>query len=270
MSLRSIGRVSCVMVVWMMTACGDDETSPPVEGVEGGEATEEEGGEEETPADEYAFGSVFDDESSVSYSGQIARHVLIAELKRDIGGLTDLIDSTAGAEVDPAYYLENYLNYWYQFNESEGDNEHTITSHLPVLQTTYNDISSGKDLQKKVAGNDPVVGTSACWETFVGWDGIDSPDALIQFFFGLLADRAAARADGAGDDLPVHVTPEGHDLNQLINKTLICSVVFSQVADDYLDEGLTKNHREMYKGTKNYTALEHAWDEGFGYYGSSP
>jgi len=243
-------------------AAGEEGGETP----EGGE-TSEEGGEGEMD-DSYAFESIFDDASSVSYGGQIARHVLLAELKSDIGAITDFVDTTPDAPVDAAYYKAEYLDYWYKFNESEGINEHNITSHMPVLQTTYDDISSGKNLFGKVAGQDPVVGETACWTEFVGWEGMDSPDALINFFFDLIAERAAARADGAGDEYPVHLTPQGHDLNQLINKTLICSVVFSQVADDYLDEGLTKNNTEMYKGTKNYTALEHAWDEGFGYYGA--
>ncbi len=190
-------------------------------------------------------------------------------MKSDIGGLTDAIDDGSEVEVDPAYYLENYLNYWYAFDaDANGDDEHGLTSHLPLKQTSVNAISGGKNLVGKVAGNDPVVGDNACWDTFVGWPEVDSPDALINVFFDMIAERAAARADGLGDEYPVHVTPEGHDLNQLVNKTLICSVIFSQVADDYLDEGLTKNDTEMYKGEKNYTALEHAWDEGFGYYGA--
>ena len=51
------------------------------------------------------------------------------------------------------------------------------------------------------------------------------------------------------------------------------AVGFSQGADDYLDDdtegkGLLADHTAADEG-KPYTALEHAWDEGFGYFGGA-
>ena len=70
----------------------------------------------------------------------------------------------------------------------------------------------------------------------------------------------------------MYLTPDGHDLNQLIQKFLLGAVTFSQGADDYLDDdtegkGLLASHIQA-EG-KTYTPVEHAWDEGFGYFGAA-
>jgi len=51
------------------------------------------------------------------------------------------------------------------------------------------------------------------------------------------------------------------------------AVTFSQAADDYLDDdladkGLNADNSGPKTG-KNYTSLEHAWDEGYGYWGAA-
>ena len=70
----------------------------------------------------------------------------------------------------------------------------------------------------------------------------------------------------------MHVTPEGWDLQQLINKTLIMGITFSQATDDYLDDDIAdkglNSSLELEEG-KSYTVLEHAWDEAFGYFGAA-
>jgi hypothetical protein len=69
----------------------------------------------------------------------------------------------------------------------------------------------------------------------------------------------------------VYVTPEGQDLSQLLEKFIRGAVNFSQGSDDYLDDdtedkGLLTSHAQ---GDSAYTDLEHAWDEGFGYFGAA-
>jgi len=75
----------------------------------------------------------------------------------------------------------------------------------------------------------------------------------------------------AENEIPVYVTDSGLDLNQLIQKFLLMSVPYSQAADDYLDEnkGLATDNIGQDKGTKEYTKLEHQFDEGFGYFGAA-
>jgi hypothetical protein len=71
----------------------------------------------------------------------------------------------------------------------------------------------------------------------------------------------------------VYVTPQGQDLNQLLDKFLRVGIAYSQATDDYLDDdlddkGLLSEHA-AYEDGAAYTALEHGWDEGFGYFGAS-
>jgi len=75
-----------------------------------------------------------------------------------------------------------------------------------------------------------------------------------------------------GETLPVYVTPTGLDLKQLTQKFLLMSIAFSQGADDYLDsstdgKGLRASNAQ--DGDSAYSPLEHAWDEGFGYFGAA-
>ncbi len=152
----------------------------------------------------------------------------------------------------------------------------------PPLQETYDDISSGKSLQEKIAGKDEV-GQHKLWATqFVGW-GQTSPDALVQTWLETIETLAIQRAVSGSDDVPgldntpiakAFVSVDGLDFQQLIQKFLLGAVAFSQAADDYLDDdttgkGLLSDNIAPVDG-KPYTELEHAWDEGWGYFGMSP
>lgn len=228
--------------------------------------------------------------SSVSHSGQTARHVLIADLSAYIGSLTGAIDS---GSVDPTtgavaatlvYYLEDSAA------ERAADPIRLSTgTTTPVLQTTYGELSTTAFLLEKVAGNDAVT-DHRDWSTeFRGWSDasvfrgtpdVSTPTALTRSLFATIDANAIdhgngiARLDPLGAELPVHVTAEGIDLQQLTQKLLLMALTFSQGADDYLDDEaedttkglLSPNTRD---GTSAYTTLEHAWDEGWGYFGGA-
>ncbi|WP_157465907.1 DUF4856 domain-containing protein [Colwellia sp. TT2012] len=215
--------------------------------------------------------------SSVSYGGQSARHALIAELKHYIGkgGLqTDLDngDLTTTADVIAK------LNSLYDADENSWDS--LAITFTTAKQTLFNELSgSYKSVKSKVAGQD-LAGQHKDWSTeFAGWGekGSTTPVDLIDTYFQQLADIAI---DTMGNDrfdpitstkIPVYVTDSGLDLNQLIQKFLLMSVTYSQATDDYLDEnkGLAADNIGQDKGTKDYTSLEHQFDEGFGYFGAA-
>lgn len=232
----------------------------------------------------YAFDSRFiDGESSVAYNGQAFRHLLIDRLNAFVGGLTNDVDSgtfTTAADVQSA------LNFYYRFDsDSNGSEEHGLVLDLPALQTTWDQVGAA-DLESKTAGNDSVT-DHRDWNggDFEGWTDasvlgdapIGTPTELIDAMFATLAANAEARAEGSqpmgpeGENLPVFVTAEGLDLQQLIQKTLLMSVAFSQGTDDYLDSGtadkglMASNDQD---GESPYSPLEHAWDEAFGYFGA--
>lgn len=235
----------------------------------------------EDPA--YAFESRFAaGESSVAYNGQAFRHLLIDRLNAFIGGLTDDID---GATFTTAAEVTSALDFFYRFDsESNGAEEHGLELGLPTLQTTWDDVGAA-NLEGKTAGNDAST-DHRDWNggDFEGWTDasvlggapISTPTELIDAYFATLAANAEARAEGSqptgpdGEILPVYVTAEGLDLQQLIQKTLLMAIAFSQGTDDYMDsdvadKGLLASNDQ--DGESPYSSVEHAWDEGFGYFG---
>ncbi|MCO4770975.1 MAG: DUF4856 domain-containing protein [Deltaproteobacteria bacterium] len=227
----------------------------------------------------YSFPSRLGDGSdSVSHSGQTFRHVLIADMKSRIGGMTDRIDAgwfPSEGEVTAE------LDFYFSFDgDSSSDIPHGVVTDPAPLQVTYGDIASGKDLVGKLAGND-ATGQHVDWSTeFKGWTPGATPESLVRGWFDRIDEQAIDWSNGtyptdlAGAPLgAVFITEEGTDLQQLLQKFLLGAVAFSQGADDYLDDdidgkGLRSNHDAVEDG-KNYTALEHAWDEAFGYFGMS-
>ncbi len=250
--------------------------------------TEEEGGELEVPST-YAFDSQFaDGESSVSYSGQVFRHVLIEELDDYIGGLTDQLSGGTFTPTDDQDVMAAFDFYLRFDSASSGQEPLTISTTPGIEQSVFDDISSDKDIIGKLAGNDTAT-DHVDWSTdFAGWSSegiaahggsITSPTGLVTAFLETLEEQAIARANG--DTLtgptgaviePVYVTAKGQDLKQLTQKFLVVGVAFHQAADDYLDDDvegkglLASNARD---GDNAYSILEHQWDEGFGYFGAS-
>ena len=253
-----------------------------------------------------------DGDSTVKYTGQTHRNVLIYDIKAFIGGMDAAIkggltvaDGDFFASVDAeGNDVPGMLDKWLNHSTDAGDGEEaiTFTSHTPFLQTKYSDISS-KSLMGKLAGNDGKT-DHKCWSTkydacatatpaFGGWSdasvadnggGIDTPVHFLKALLETLEAQAIMASDGKdilgpGDmKLPVHVTPAGHDLQQLIQKFLSVSIAYSQGTDDYLDDdvdgkGLKASNLlprdENGVATSVYSSLAHAWDEGFGYYGAS-
>lgn len=212
-------------------------------------------------------------EGSVHYEGQTARFVRISDLEETIRGFTVIIDTyySYGEGEVVGELLALYQDGFASFKE---------TLDLPVLESAATELAPEATLQEKVAGNDPE-GQYKDWEQdFVGWPGASSPDDLVQRWFGSIEDLALARGSGDpalgpdGSPIPVvHVSPEGHDYRELLSKFLLGAVAYSQATDDYLDDdlpgkGLLADHADLAEG-KPYTALEHHWDEAFGYFGAA-
>lgn len=231
---------------------------------------------------DYDFRNESSGESSVAYSGQVARHVLLKELSNYIKG--DFATDIANSEDKIGLYYDissdDYENVW-------GSRELTLSAFEGAVQTTLTEISgSHKNLKGKLAGNDEK-GQYKDWNAenaLDGWAGLEAaqntPTGFTEHLFTLLRENALEVQAGKavtthGVEVgKVYVTPEGVDLQQLIEKFLNGAVLFSQAADDYLDndggkttKGLLSDNLEF--GDKAYTALEHQWDEGFGYFGAA-
>jgi hypothetical protein len=230
---------------------------------------------------DYAFASALTGEDSVSYGGQIFRHLLIDDMKQWLGGLTGRID---GGEVYPVEGdVSADLGFYLDFDSStSGQLDIGLSTDPETLQQVYDDVGSDKNLWGKLAGNDEV-GQHADWSTdFVGWpsDEVTTPESLVNLWVTAIDEQAAARVRGevpqdpSGQPIPaVFLSPEGQNYRQLLEKFLRGAIALSQGADDYLDDdvegkGLLSDHTVAVEG-KAYTELEHSWDEGFGYFGAS-
>jgi len=232
--------------------------------------------------DRYTFDSKINDgASSVSYSGQIARHALIAELNYYINSmLQDDLDN--GVLTDREAVLAK-LNSYFRTTELQYD-DFPITFLDEAEQNLLVDISSThKSLVGKIAGRDED-GQHKDWinGAFVGWgtDGL-TPEGLVDVLFGMLADNAESHLNGAvrqdfqGNPITrVYINEDGKDLKQLIQKFLLMSVAYSQGTDDYFGsdtegKGLLTDNETAQSAGSNYTNLEHQFDEGFGYFGAA-
>lgn len=225
----------------------------------------------------YIFKSQFTaGESSVSYSGQVMRYALLHAMIQHIEQLPDRLlmgfSPTGGSvlsELELFYDCPDDLC----LTESHG-----VELEQMLKQSLIGDLSSGKNLSEKVAGRDEI-GQHRDWSQGVlGWDIPFSPDELVRFWFDLIDAQAVLLAEGGVHVDPLgipisgpHITPEGLNLAELIEKFLYGALMFSQASDDYLDDdeegkGLLSDHIEDAGG---YTELEHAWDEAFGYLGAA-
>lgn len=229
--------------------------------------------------DRYDFGD------RVSYTGQVARQLLIQELTNYIDSqlATDLENNVFATRDEVLAKLMSFYKITADQYEDEISLQSLTTSTTPsALQTTLSDISgSQKDLSGKIAGND-ATGQHKDWSAeFVafGTKGTRSPEQEIEYLLGLIADNAEeaingnTRQDAFGNDITkVYLGADGLDYKQLVQKILLGAVNFSQGADDYLDndtdgKGLLSSH--VVEAGDSYSSLEHQFDEGFGYFGAS-
>ncbi|AWL12338.1 hypothetical protein HMF8227_01868 [Saliniradius amylolyticus] len=238
--------------------------------------------------DTYSFTSAFTEESSVSYSGQIARYVLLTDIKTlmdtEFGAVEDFNNAGYVDRQDALDALLQYFdNFGDQYDAIWGATNIRISTDPAKDQQTLLEVSgSNKNLVGKLAGND-ATGQHKDWSTeFVGWGaaGSTDPESLVRSWFNELADNAESqlagnqRLDPFGDVInKVHLTDDGLNLSQLIHKFLLMGVAYSQSVDDYLDDdtegkGLMTDNTSQDDGAA-FTTLEHQFDEGYGYFGAA-
>ncbi len=235
----------------------------------------------EGPVARYAYESHFvPGSSSVSYGAQINRHLLIRDLVDEVGSLTrSVAEGSVPAEAgEVRRHLVFYLDY---DGLATPERAHRLHTSPPALQSRYAEISL-RDLRSKIAGNDGGSWKDFAAEGFVGFSaaGVTSPEDLVLHWISLLDSQAEARhlgrvdLDPAGEAITeLHLTAEGHDLQALLEGFLLGAVPFSQALDDTLDDdraerGLLSNNRWAAED-KDYSALEHSWDESFASFGAA-
>lgn len=181
-----------------------------------------------------------DAKSSVSYTGQIARHALHDSLKKL---------AAKGNGNDNPELLAEMLSYFESKDAGRSIIAPKSKGTFVVKQSSVDEISKKKNLAGKTyKGSVP------------GWPGNMTGPEVLKF----MIEKAAATEKGY-DPLT------GYDYTQLISKFTMGAVFYNQAIDNYLDEKLAadvKPNGQPYKEGSAYTGKEHYWDEAFGYFGA--
>ena len=217
-------------------------------------------------------------DNGVSYTGQTARLVLQEKLK---DYMEDLVEQEGEFDTVSAGLR------FYVTGDGVDDVNHGFTTKGgdPVTPgPTYADISSGKNLNGKIAGGNLSGGGETgklINDEFFGWEtGMDSTPLPIELVY-LWMDALATEATDGQD--PTITVADGSEVNiaspmiskedvhyrQLIQKFLSVAVNFSQGANDYLQTDFGSESALAQYKDKTYSTGAHKFDEGFGYYGAS-
>lgn len=209
---------SCLFII-MFVACEDDDAT----------------NDDSTPTalqtpSEYVFNSRFSEgESSVSYSGQVVRNLLINDIKTQCG--------TDAASGNPATLLSMMAN--------DNANQSILSADgLTTIQTKYHDISTSHLNDRLDAVSDYVI---------PGYE--ENAGTLVNGWLNELAAAGKTRANGVR-------------LDQMIQKTLWGSIAYWQGTSKYMSKIPTDDNTMSDDGDP-YTAMEHHWDESFGYFGAA-
>ena len=134
-------------------------------------------------------------ESTVSYSGQTARHLLIADLKITMNEIQPSIDNNnwnLATKEDIIAYLSFYIDC-----PNDTCDDLNITG-MSDVHSVLSDISGGKNLVGKIAGNDSSTDHKVWTDgsSFKGWPGVESPEALIRAWIDMTADQTLKSLNG--------------------------------------------------------------------------
>ena len=188
----------------------------------------------DTPT-EYSFESRFNSgESSVSYSGQVVRNLLINDIKTQMGA-----DAGSG---NPATLVSMMAN--------DNSDQAILSSagDMSTVQTKYHDISTSH-LNDRLTAVDSYI--------IPGYNA--NATALVNGWVQECAANGKTRLTGDN---------AGIRLDQITQKTLWGAVSYWQATSKYMSK-IPTDDNSMADGDDNYTAMEHHWDESFGYFGAA-
>ena len=177
----------------------------------------------------FTFQSRFDDLSSVSYSGQVVRNLLINDIKTQMG--------TDAGSKNPATLLSMMAN-------DDASRAILSASGKSTVQTKYHDISTSHL-------NDRLDAVSSI--PIPGYD-TDAKTLVV----GMLNEAAASGKTRA----------TGIRLDQMVQKTMWGAISYWQATSKYMTK-IPNDDNSVAVSGKNYTEMEHHWDESFGYFGAA-
>ncbi|RNC80236.1 MAG: DUF4856 domain-containing protein [Winogradskyella sp.] len=185
-------------------------------------------------------------QTSISFSGQTTRIRMAEEI---IDALKD--PSFTEAQIDGMY-------------TNTGDNFSD-----PALNA-----ETSKVVRTKTAASFDFFGGSANLSNVADFDGWIAEQ--VTDVYPAWANAASAGNPGfiqegvAQDGSTRYVNGKGLELNQAFNKSLIGALMVDQMLNNYISEGFLSSTTEAHDNDilvegKNYTDMEHDWDEAYGY-----
>ena len=224
--------LAIVCTVAVFTACDDDDTITPVD-----------------VPDFYTFER--NGQSTVSFSGQTTR----------IKMATELVDVMNDFDETSEHLKEMYANQ----TASGGDAD-------PFEDPELN--ASTKSIKSKTAASKDFFSTNTAESAQLKADFEEWIDGQVDEVFpneGQLATPGEAGQIADGSSVR-YVNGQGMEFNQLVNKGLIGALMVDQMCNNYLgvavlDDGdnVAENDAKIPADGKNYTNMEHKWDEAYGY-----
>jgi hypothetical protein len=185
--------------------------------------------------------------SSVNFSGQTTRILMAEEI------IAKMMDETTTAQV-----LKD------MFAHQEGNADFSD----PQLN------ASDKNVRGKTAASFDYFSTNATDQAliradFESWIDIQVTEVFPNWNTAATPGEAGQIADGSSTR---YIDGRGLEMNQLFNKSLIGALMVDQILNNYIsanfiDAGTQRedNDNEVLEEGKNYTAMEHDWDEAYGY-----
>ncbi|MEP2238389.1 MAG: DUF4856 domain-containing protein, partial [Maribacter sp.] len=147
-----------------------------------------------------------------------------------------------------------------------------IEGEVDFEETALNE--SDKSLRSKVAASADYFSTNATDQAIIradleGFISAQVADVYPNWEVAAAAGQAGQLADGESTR---YVNANGLEYNQLFAKSLIGSLMTDQILNNYLStavldeaDNVANNDADVVEEGKDYTTMEHKWDEAYGY-----
>ncbi|MDO6812508.1 DUF4856 domain-containing protein [Tenacibaculum soleae] len=184
-----------------------------------------------------------DGNSNVSFSGQVARLKMAGELKSALG-------SNTKTEAELIKMFKDGTGFAGEGLDASGKKLRGTVSSAPNSNTNAVEVDALRTkMDGWIANHTAIYGD---WDT----DASNGQKGKV-----VTGTRTA------------YVDAKGFEYNQVMAKTLIGAVMVDQMLNKYISQKFIEDNKAdheagaPYKGdaTKNYTALQHGWDEAYGY-----
>ncbi len=185
--------------------------------------------------------------STVSFDGQTTRIKMGQELLSNFNVPTNTVDDLNG-----------------MFAHVEGDSN--------FEEAALNE--SDKSIRSKVAASADFYSTNATDQALIraDLDGFISAQVSEVFPNWEVAAEAGVAGQLADGESTRYVNANGLEYNQMFAKSLIGALMTDQILNNYLStavldeaENITNNDADIVEEGKDYTTMEHKWDEAYGY-----